>query len=140
MLQPVDRMPTAPPLPPMTVADARAADAVKGMAFGGSGGYVFSPEEIDAVIAQWKQLLEEIEDDEREAIQIANVEAPGLEFASGDFQSAAGPSGEMLMEQIGRMRRYVADYITALQDARNATGAQDEQSATEVRDAAGEIA
>lgn len=145
MLEPVDRMPTAPAIPPIGVAAAGKAitDTANSISDqfddGGSGGYVFSPEEIDEVIKQWEELLDDIMQDEDHVRTIATVQAPGREFASGDFKDAAGPSGEMLAEQTKRMRRYVSAYINALKNAKHATQAQDQQAAGTARDAGGEL-
>lgn len=135
MLQPVDRMPIAPAIPPITVAGAAHATTGTNQVASASGGYVFSPEEIDAVIKAWEDLYDEVETDERDAHEIASVKAPGLEFASGDFANAAGPSGETLVDQVQRMKKYVGDYIMALKDAKRAVQEQEEQAAADATNA-----
>lgn len=158
MLQPVDRMPTPPPIAPIAVgagsmagpagtATAVAAQAANfavtssaGAGGRNGGGYRFSPEEIDAVIKQWEQLREGLEDDLNTAQDVANVKGPGREFASGDFEKAAGPSGRALVEQTRRMLDYVQRYIQALKDAQNATKTQDEQAREEVNKTGGMLA
>ncbi|GAB3509183.1 hypothetical protein [Amycolatopsis cihanbeyliensis] len=85
---------------------------------GASGGYKFTPEEVDGVIAKWRQLLEDLRSDEREAWRVAHVQPPGREFASGDFvDQGANPSGKTLLEQHQRMIEYVESYIEALEKA-----------------------
>ncbi|WP_377395589.1 hypothetical protein [Prauserella oleivorans] len=100
---------------------------------GGGGGYTFTPEEIDEVIRQWEDLREGLEDDEREAENVANVQAPGREFASGDFQQAANPSGEALVQQTRRMKQYVEMYIAKLKEAKAGTEAQNEHARDEIK-------
>ncbi|PRX47674.1 hypothetical protein B0I33_105254 [Prauserella shujinwangii] len=151
MLPPVDRLPTAPPIPPIGIAGAAAGAAALGVAAAkqvstlsgggaggaGGGGYTFTPEEIDEVIRQWEDLLRDLDDDLRDADLVAAVQGPGTEFASGDFERAAGPSGRALLEQTIRMRDYVSQYLDALKNARNATQAQDENAAADADKAGG---
>lgn len=127
------------PIPYMAVRGTAGAAGSTGTNSpgGGSGGYIFNPDEIDAVIKDWKDLYQGLEADEDEALNIANVEAPGLEFASGDFKGAAGPSGDALLKQVREMRDYVQEYIAALTRARDGTIAQDEQNAEEANKAGG---
>lgn len=143
MLEAVDRMPTAPSVPSISVGASvgqvasEIGDAASSAVGGAGGGYVFSPEEIDEVIKQWEELLEGLDEDIRLAKFIADVQAPGLEFASGDFQQDAGPSGKKLLDQTHRMRDYVQKYIQALKDARDATQAKDEEAADDVQNTQG---
>ncbi|PRX47672.1 hypothetical protein B0I33_105252 [Prauserella shujinwangii] len=151
MLPPVDRLPTAPPIPPIGIAGAAAGAAALGVAAAkqvstlsgggaggaGGGGYTFTPEEIDEVIRQWEDLYDDLLKDETDARDVANVKAPGTEFASGDFQQAAQPSGNALLEQTKRMREYVYRYIEALKQAKGATQAQDENAAADANSAGG---
>jgi hypothetical protein len=88
---------------------------------GQSGGYKFSADEVGAVITQWQNLLDDLRSDVTIANRVALVTAPGKEFASGDFISAAGPSGNTLLEQHKRMVQYVENYIAALQKASGQT-------------------
>ena len=135
-------MPTAPSIPLISVGAPIPGEAGGGAKApaggGGSGGYVFSPEEIDAVIKQWQDLYDELQEDERHAQSVADVKPPGLEFASSDFTDVAGPSGKMLLDQVQRMRQYVRDYIQALTDARDATQATDENASTQASNAGGQ--
>ncbi|GAA1969243.1 hypothetical protein [Amycolatopsis minnesotensis] len=85
---------------------------------GEAGGYKFDPDGVDGVITKWKNLLTDLQSDEKYAMQIAGVKAPGKEFASGDFTKAANPSGDTLLQQTRRMITYVTNYITALENAK----------------------
>jgi len=155
MHEPIDRLRMIPTVPQIGVAAGpatgaataalgagAAAGAVGGQAStgGGSGGYVFSPEEIDEVIKQWEDLRDQLEDDLNQAKVVADVDGPGREFASSDFESAARPTGRLLVEQTKRMSDYVNNYIRALKDAKNRTQAQDEQAEEDVETTGGILA
>jgi hypothetical protein len=103
---PMDTLTSIPPPPPIQVGSN-----------GPSGGYKFSPEEVGGVIAEWQKLLDDLRNDEKLAERVAGVSAPGAEFASGKFLSAAGPSGQTLLTQHQRMVIYVQHYIDALNKA-----------------------
>lgn len=104
---PVDTLTSVPPPAPIQVGSN-----------GSPGGYKFDPDQVQSVISKWQKLRDDIENDLRQAQVIAGVRAPGQEFASGDFiQQGAGPSGDTLLQQHLRMREYVQNYITALQQA-----------------------
>ena len=49
---------------------------------------------------------------------MANVKAPGKEFASGDWEKLANPSGKAFLEQNQKMQDYVKNYIEALTAAK----------------------
>jgi len=104
---PKDTLTTVPPPAPIQVGNN-----------GTAGGYRFEPDQVQAVINKWQTLLDQVKDDISHAQKIAGVQAPGHEFASGDFvQQGAGPSGQTLLQQHQRMRNYIQNYILALQQA-----------------------
>ncbi|NKQ53246.1 hypothetical protein HFP15_10160 [Amycolatopsis sp. K13G38] len=104
---PKDTLTSVPPPAPIQVGTS-----------GSSGGYKFSPDEVQGVINKWQALLDQVEDDIQHAQKIAGVAAPGQEFASTDFvRQGASPSGQTLLQQHERMREYIRNYITALQQA-----------------------
>jgi hypothetical protein len=82
------------------------------------GGFEFDPEKIDGVIRQWQDLQTDLKNDAVDAKSMAGIKAPGKEFASGDFEKSANPSGKAFLEQNARMQDYVKKYIEALQDAK----------------------
>jgi hypothetical protein len=49
---------------------------------------------------------------------MASVKAPGKEFASGDFEKSANPSGKAFLEQNARMQDYIKKYVDALLEAK----------------------
>lgn len=119
---PVDTLTSVPPPAPIQVGTN-----------GSPGGYKFDPDEVQGVISKWQKLYDDLENDITQAQRVAAVQAPGQEFASGDFiQQGAGPSGDTLLQQHQRMREYVRNYIQALQ---NASG-QIAQSEDDARQAA----
>jgi hypothetical protein len=85
------------------------------------GGYQFDPDKLDEVIGKWKALRDDLQDDNDEAKAMAAVEAPGREFASGDFQKTANPSGQAFLQQNLKMQQYVQQYIEALENAKTST-------------------
>lgn len=104
---PVDTLTSVPPPAPIQVGSN-----------GSPGGYKFDPDQVDGVISKWQTLLDGVKDDIEKAKRIAQVKAPGSEFASGLFiQKGAGPSGDTLLQQHERMRTYIEQYIQALQQA-----------------------
>lgn len=104
---PVDTLTSVPPPAPIQVGGN-----------GTPGGYRFDPDQVQSVIQKWQTLLDGVEDDVRHATRIAQVTAPGAEFASSHFiQQGAGPSGDTLLQQHQRMREYISNYIAALQKA-----------------------
>lgn len=93
------------------------------------GGYSFSPEEIDAVLSQWEQLRDDLQNDVDEANKIAGVQAPGNEPASNTFVGSANPAGQALLQQTMSMLKHTQQYIEALKKAKGVTEAADEQAA-----------
>jgi hypothetical protein len=83
-----------------------------------AGGFEFDPDKIDEVIQQWQDLQTDLQHDENDARAMASVKAPGKEFASGDFEKSANPSGKAFLEQNARMQDYVKKYVDALLEAK----------------------
>ncbi|RZQ65057.1 hypothetical protein [Amycolatopsis suaedae] len=99
---------------------------------GGAGGFQFDPVKLDAVIGKWKQLQEDLANDKADGELMANVKAPGKEFASGDFTKGANPSGKAFLEQNTKMREYVDNYVRALEDAKRKMQTGEEQAMADV--------
>ncbi|TLW93333.1 hypothetical protein [Saccharomonospora piscinae] len=109
-----------------------AAPAVAGAPRPSGGGYTFSREEIDQVIAEWEDLRQSLTDDYGRAQVMAHVQAPGAEFASDDFARYANPSGKAFMQATAKMLDYVEQYIEALRNARDGISTREEQSQEDV--------
>src|SRR5947209_4661186 len=104
---PVDTLNSVPPPAPIQVGNN-----------GTSGGYKFDPDQVQSVIAKWQALLDDLHQDVDNARKVAEVRAPGKEFASSDFvDKGADPSGQTLLVQHQRMVTYVENYIAALKKA-----------------------
>jgi hypothetical protein len=82
------------------------------------GGFEFDPDKIDGVIKQWQDLYTDLRNDANDANLMAAIKAPGKEFASGDFEKSANPSGKAFVEQNKRMQDYVKKYVDALLEAK----------------------
>ncbi|WP_370945781.1 hypothetical protein AB5J62_42870 [Amycolatopsis sp. cg5] len=94
----------------------------------GGGGFQFDADKIDAVIQQWQDLLADLKADERDAEMMANVEAPGREFASGDWEKLANPSGKAFYAQNRAMQEYVEQYLESLQLAKKQITTQEAET------------
>ncbi|OZM72724.1 hypothetical protein CFN78_13965 [Amycolatopsis antarctica] len=144
----IDRLPFMPDVPDMWIGDAAkglgGAAALAGNVAGdvagskGGGGFQFAPDQIDAVIAKWEDLLNQLRDDEAEVRIVRDVRPPGNEFASGDFADAGRKSGETLGDQNQRMIDYVTRYIEALKTAKSGVQATEENAQADVVAAAGD--
>ncbi|MFI5585130.1 hypothetical protein ACIA5G_08870 [Amycolatopsis sp. NPDC051758] len=91
----------------------------------GGGGFTFDADKIDGVIKQWQDLQTDLQNDAADANLMADVKAPGKEFASGDWEKLANPSGKAFLEQNQKMQEYVKNYIQALLDAKKKITAAD---------------
>ncbi|MBE1580756.1 hypothetical protein ACFORH_26730 [Amycolatopsis roodepoortensis] len=85
---------------------------------GGGGGFTFDKDKIDGIIKKWTDLQVELKRDYADANLMANVKAPGKEFASGDWEKLANPSGKAFLEQNQKMQDYVKNYIDQLTAAK----------------------
>ncbi|MFI7122531.1 hypothetical protein [Amycolatopsis sp. NPDC049868] len=85
---------------------------------GGGGGFTFDKDKIDGIIKKWTDLQVELKKDYNDANLMANVKAPGKEFASGDWEKLANPSGKAFLEQNQKMQEYVKNYIDQLTAAK----------------------
>jgi len=85
---------------------------------GGGGFTTFDADMIDGVIKKWQDLQADLKRDYDDANLMANVKAPGKEFASGDWEKLANPSGKAFLEQNQKMQDYVKNYIEALTAAK----------------------
>ena len=98
--------------------DERLVDVRAWPAPAGGGGFTFDADKIDGVIKKWQDLQADLKRDFDDAHLMANVKAPGKEFASGDWEKLANPSGKAFLEQNQKMQDYVKNYIEALTAAK----------------------
>jgi hypothetical protein len=99
-------------------APATAGTPAAASGSGQSGGFAFDPDKLDGIIKKWQDLHDDLTRDKQDAEKMAGVKAPGKEFASGDWEKSANPSGKAFLQQNAKMLQYVEDYITALQNAK----------------------
>ncbi|MBB3049698.1 hypothetical protein FHS23_000693 [Prauserella isguenensis] len=124
----MSRMPT--PMVQMAKSSASLGAFAKATASSAAGGgYSFSPEEIDAVLAQWEQLRADLRSDLDEANKIASVQPPGNEPASSTFVGSANPAGMALLQQTKSMVEHTTQYIDALRKAKGVTEEAEAQAA-----------
>ncbi len=102
----------------VTVSAPANPDKPAGTSGGGGGGFSFDKDKIDGIIKKWTDLQVELKKDYRDANLMANVKAPGKEFASGDWEKLANPSGKAFLEQNQKMQDYVKNYIDQLTAAK----------------------
>jgi len=80
-------------------------------------GYVFDPDEVRAVHAQWTQLLTEVIKDSEEALKIINIRAPGIEPASETMAISGQDSGKEFERHNESVRDYVQSFVDNLSSA-----------------------
>ncbi|MER7116452.1 hypothetical protein ABT332_18395 [Saccharomonospora azurea] len=116
---------------PAGAAMAGASAAARmAAAAGGGGSWSFDPEEIDAVIKEWKALLDELEGDQQSFLSITNSNyAPSGDRPSGHFMSALNDGVRALEESNMSMRDYVAGFIEKLERAKESIGESDQSKA-----------
>ncbi|KZB84947.1 hypothetical protein [Amycolatopsis regifaucium] len=102
----------------VTVSAPANPDKPASTSGGGGGGFTFDKDKIDGIIKKWTDLQVELKKDFRDANLMANVKAPGKEFASGDWEKLANPSGKAFLEQNQKMQDYVQNYIDQLTAAK----------------------
>jgi hypothetical protein len=96
---------------------------------GGQGGqFQMDPEELNAVIGQWEDVLDKIVDDGAKIQDLLMVSgaAPGNDPASGSFASTSSDSIFALYNQNASMRTYAQDYIKKLKEAQSKTVVTDQ--------------
>lgn len=82
-------------------------------------GFVFDLAGIEAALAKWRALRDELAEDENVAWPLAQIVGPGEEQASWDMARQAVRSGELFRRHNKEMRAVVDQYITALTASRN---------------------
>ncbi|MEA5361395.1 hypothetical protein VA596_17760 [Amycolatopsis sp., V23-08] len=123
----------------MIIGEAgQAAQALWGDAFansapvyggGGQGGqFKMDPEELNAVIGQWEDVLDKIVDDGEKinSLRYGAGLAPGQDPVSGSYASTTGESISALQRQNDSMRKYAQEYIKKLKEAQSKTVVTDQ--------------
>jgi hypothetical protein len=111
------------------MAGASAAARVAAAA-GAGGSWSFDPDEIDAVIAEWKALLEELEADRNTFRDVQRSSyAPSGDEPSRKFLNSLDEGLSALEQSNSSMRAYVVDFVDKLEDAKKAIAESDESKA-----------
>lgn len=123
-----DQLPDMPPIPPviagidpLAAIAALATEIAHEVAVMGGGQYAFHPDELAAVLAQWKEL----DDTVAQAMTPVRVKAstspatvqPGNENASLTASHAAHATNQAYQQYLTSMHNYIQGYVTNLQAA-----------------------
>lgn len=84
---------------------------------GGGNGYQFTPDEMQSVLSDWKNLQAKILAAKAGALPMAHTVAPGKESASNTAISAVNQSGNAYLDHLDAMNTYAQKYIDALNSA-----------------------
>ncbi|MEY7971547.1 hypothetical protein AB8O38_06045 [Saccharomonospora xinjiangensis] len=97
---------------------------------GHGGSWSFDEEEIDAVIADWKALAEELEADKTLlAPAQQGIHAPSNDQPSVEFMNALHEGMDALAEFNNSMRDYVKEFVAKLEAAKKSIAGVDGDSA-----------
>ena len=104
--------------------------AARAVAAAGGGSWSFDPDEIDAVLAEWKALAEELEKDQRSFSMVTGASyAPSGDMPSNEFMNSLNDGVYALEQSNMSMRDYVADFVAKLERAKNSIGESDQSKA-----------
>ncbi|MGW9309952.1 hypothetical protein ACWGPQ_18305 [Saccharomonospora azurea] len=113
---------------PAGAAMAGASAAARmAAAAGGGGSWSFDPEEIDAVIKEWKALLDELESDRDplRSLQMSTY-APSPDQPSTEFSRGVSEGLVSLDSSLRSMILYVRQFIEKLESAKKGISDSDE--------------
>lgn len=104
--------------------------AARAVAAAGGGSWSFDPDEIDAVLAEWKALAEELEKDQQSFSRVTGASyAPSGDMPSNEFMNSLNDGVYALEQSNMSMRDYVADFVAKLERAKNSIGESDQSKA-----------
>ena len=113
----------------MAVAGAVKAAADAAVGLGAVGSWSFDREEIEAIIADWKELAEQLKEDRDAFQQAALVSPPSGDNPSQNFVQSLTDGLSSLQESNTSMYKYVKDFIDKLEEAKKAIDQADEAGA-----------
>ena len=100
------------------------------MSLGAVGSWSFDREEIEAIIADWKELAEQLKEDREAFLRVRNgVYPPSSDGSSENFVQALTDGLVALEESNSSMHKYADDFIKKLEEAKSAISQSDEESA-----------
>ncbi len=108
------------------------ADRLRGVRYprdgSGGGSWSFDPEEIRAVIGEWKVLLEELEADRAQINSIVDALAvvPSEDTPTLGYVRALSDGVAGLEDSNFSMNEYVAEFVRKLEDAKKAISSTDQ--------------
>ncbi len=112
----------------MGAAKAAADTAVR---LGAAGSWSFDKEEIEAVIADWKELLEQLKEDRVEFSMLSTTSAhPSEDQPSSAFVKSLYDGIAALEESNFSMEKYVSEFIEKLEEAKSSIGQSDSDGAS----------
>jgi hypothetical protein len=86
----------------------------------GGGHFAFYPDELSALVKEWKALAASYDDDIQTADALKTVKGPGADYASAALASVVRSSGEGLIASLGRERDFCNLQTKKFQQARAA--------------------
>jgi hypothetical protein len=121
-----DQVPEMPPLPqiltgldPLAAIVQVAEEIAHEVSVMGGGQYAFHPDELQAVLAQWKQLDETVTAAmtpvRAKAAPSPSAMQPGNENASLTVSQAAHATNQAYQKYLASMHAYIQGYVTDLQ-------------------------
>lgn len=81
-----------------------------------TGSFAFTPEQMRDIITRWTNLAESYARSANTAVALANVEGPGVEYASQSHASVANESGRAYLRSLEEKWRYCLAQAQKFQD------------------------
>ena len=116
----------------MAVAGAVKAAADAAVSLGAVGSWSFDREEIEAIIADWKELAEQLGEDRAafNAFQSTVIKSPSEDAPTNGFVRALAEGVSGLDNSNYSMVQYTHSFIEKLESAMKGIGQQDEEGAS----------
>jgi hypothetical protein len=81
-----------------------------------SGQFAFTPDQLQQIINNWKDLADSYDESLMSSVVIAQVEGPGRDFASQAFAKVANQSGQSYLAYLTHNRDYCLQEAQRCQD------------------------
>lgn len=102
-----------------------------------SGDFAYTPDQLQQIINNWKDLATSYNDSVRDARNMTRVVGPGRDFASHAFAEAANQSGRAYLAYLENNRDYCLQEAQRCQDALDAYLGLEERTIIELNKADG---
>jgi hypothetical protein len=116
-------------------AAAAGAAATDAAASAGGGGFTMSKDEMTSMLTKAKGTFKLIDDQLRDAAQIAQIDPPGDDVASGEFTTVAVQSGNAYLNHLSVQRTRYQQLIAKLENALGLTVDTEDQAGQAVQQA-----